>query len=168
MLPFKYDIRQIKRPHYSPQGVNRIGSTEQLTGTIQGKPASDLEERVGKALEKLNINYEFRARISSLALGTRRLTMAHANMPGEIEIDHLIDNGGQMIPILIDGEIAHFMTLYQKLSDAEKTEGINAFGKVLGWHEVVRIPFTELKTQEEADHVVRRIVGGVYIATGAT
>ncbi len=68
MLPFKYDVRQIIRPHYSPQGISRVGSQEQLTGTIQGKTASDLEERVGKALEKLNINYEFRARISSLAL----------------------------------------------------------------------------------------------------
>jgi hypothetical protein len=163
--PFKYVHRPIGRPEYHPDGINRVGSTETLVGTVQGKPASDLEERMARALDKLKVGYEFRARITSQALGQRRLTLAHANLPGEVEIDHLVE-ADQTIPILVQGEISHFMTPYQKLVDTDKQASINEFGQALGWHEVIAIPFTELKTQDEADSVARRIVAGVYVPTG--
>jgi hypothetical protein len=163
--PFKYNVRRTLSPEYTSEGVSRVGSTEQLVGSVQGKTASDLEERMSRAFDKLSINYEFRARISSLALGDRRLTQARSNLPGELEIDHLID-AGQVIPILVQGEIAHFMTPSQRLMDKEKQSLINEFGKSQGWHEVIEIPFTEIKSQEEADSVARRIANGTYIPTG--
>ena len=162
---FKYPVRRTRRPEYTSEGVGRTGSAENLVGVIQGKTASDIEERMAKAFDKLEINYEFRARISSLALGERKLTKAMANLPGELEIDHLID-AGQVIPVMIDGEIAHFMTRHQADQDKEKTALVNEFGRGLGWHEVIRIPFTEIKSQEEADSVARRIANGTYIPTG--
>lgn len=163
---FKYPVRRSRRPEYTSEGVGRTGAAENLVGVVQGKTASDLEERMSKAFDKLDINYEFRARISSLALGERKLTKAMSNLPGELEIDHLID-AGQVIPIMEDGDISHFQTPYQRIQDIEKTALINEFGRGLGWHEVIRIPFTEIKSQEEADSVARRIANGTYIPTGA-
>lgn len=160
MKPYKYSERHIGTPEF-PLGptVQRTGSAEQLTGYIQNQKASDLEERVGNALNKRKIPFEFRVRVSALLGG---LTTAHANLPGEAEIDFLIDNG-QVTPILVDGEISHFMTPYQKLQDAEKVAAIDNFGRQMGWHESVRIPFTELRDQSAADNVIRRVADGSYI-----
>ena len=163
LKPFKYKTRRIGIPEYH-NGVNRIGIAETLVGTVQGKSASDLEERMSRAFDKMKVPYEFRARISSSAMGTQRLTKAISNLPGELEIDHLV-NDGVIIPVQIDGEISHFMTPFQKLQDEEKTDAINEFGQVMGWHEVIRVPYVELKTQEDADDVARRILNGFYIPT---
>lgn len=165
MKSYKYRIRPTAAPQHTPAGLSRTGSTEVLSGTVQGKTASDLEERMAKAFDKLKIGYEFRARISSLAMGERKLTKIVANLPGEIEIDHLLFSD-QVVPVMIDGEISHFMTPYQRLEDEERTNSVNEFGKSLGWREVVRVPFTEIKTQDEADSVARRIINGVYFPTG--
>lgn len=165
-MVFKYKIKKTLPPEYTPDGLQRIGSTEVLTGVVQGKSASDLEERMCRAWDKLKVGYWFRERISSLALGERRLTQAMANLPGELEIDQLVDLN-PITPVMEDGEISHFMTPYQRLQDEERTAAINDFGRKLGWREVVRIPFTEIKTQEEADGVARRIQNGTYIPTGA-
>lgn len=159
---FKYSNVSIKIPEYHPSGASRVGVKESLTGTIQGKSASDIEERMSRAFDKLKIPYEFRARISSGAVGTQKLTKATKNIVGELEIDHLIDIG-QIVPVLVDGEISHYMTPYQKLVDEEKTTAINEFGRSVGWSKVLRVPFTELENQEEADSVARRIYNGTYI-----
>ena len=159
--PFKYRIRGEARPEYSPSGVNRVGQAETLTGRIQGKAASDIEERMARAFDKLKIQYEFRARITSTAVGAQRLTSTMANLPGELEIDHLLYTE-QITPVLIDGEIAHFMTQYQRIQDIAKTALINAYGEGQGWHPVIRVPFTEIRSQEAADSVARRILFGSY------
>jgi hypothetical protein len=160
--PFKYRIRREARNDYSPSGISRTGSREVLSGIVQGKKASDIEERMARAFDRLETPYEFRARISSLAAGDRRLTKELLNLPGEIEIDYLVFSG-QVTPVMVDGEISHFMTQAQKLEDEENTASVNEFGAALGWHEVVRVPFTEIETQEGAELVARKIVGGLYL-----
>ena len=167
MKIYKYKSRPIKQEDILPSGTRRQGAAENITGSVQNKTASDLEERMARAFDKINISYEFRARISSLAIGERRLISQGANLPGELEIDHLVV-ADQVIPVLVDGQISHFMSPYQRLEDEARTDAINSFGRASGWHEVVRVPFTELGNQEAADLVARRIANGVYIPTSST
>ncbi len=158
--PFRYSRRHPGRPEF-PNGstLQRTGSQEVLTGYIDGQKASDLEERFSNALNKFRVGAEFRVRVSALMGG---LTKAHANLPGEAEIDFLV-SAGRIIPVMIDGEIAHFMTPYQRQQDEEKTNAVNEFGANQGWHEVIRVPFTELRDQAAADNVVKRIIDGSYV-----
>lgn len=160
---FKYTGRSLHAPEYHFDGLGRVGVRESLIGMVQGKKASDLEERMSKSWDKLKVNYEFRARISSQAAGVQHITKAVRNIAGELEVDHLIDIG-QIVPVLIDGEISHYMTPYQQDQDALRTDAIDTFGRQMGWHEAIRVPFTELRTQEASDSVARRIYNGTYIA----
>jgi hypothetical protein len=161
MKPFKYKTRRIARAEYPKDGSRRIGAAENFTGSVQGKKASDIEERFARSLNKLQVSFEFQARISSG--DNPRLSATKTNQAGELEVDHLIENGGQVIPVQIDGEIGHYFTQQQKLQDEVKTDMVNDFGVSMGWSPVVRVPYTELQTQEESDRVARRIVDGLYV-----
>lgn len=156
--PYLYRTRPVAPPENNyGQTVSRTGDQEQLTGQINGMKASDLEERVYKALNKLEIPSEFRVRITSEALGDQRLTHQFANVRGETEIDFLCDHNGRTTPIFVDGQIAHFMTPYQADHDKLKADVTDTFGKQFGWREAVRLPFWKLIDQEMTDRTVRDI-----------
>lgn len=156
--PYKYRVRSPGVPDYSGgASLNRVGEKEVFTGVVQGKKASDLEERFARSLEKNGIGFEFRVRISSMIAGARRLTKVFANLPGEVEIDALVQHD-RTIPVMIDGFIGHMMAPWQQERDQEKTAIVNDFGKQFGWQEVVRIPFTELETQTLSDWAARKLL----------
>lgn len=156
--PYQYPLRPHAAPEYSyGQTVIRTGEKEVLTGIVQGMKASDLEERVARALGRLEIPFQFRARISSAALGQRRLTTKFANIRGEIEVDMLCQRDGLVTPIFVDGQIAHYFTPYQAEVDKTKTDATNEFGARLGWKPSVRLPFWRLTSQDLADRTVRNI-----------
>jgi hypothetical protein len=156
--PYKYRVQRIAPPEYNHQTVLRVGDKEVLSGTVQGMNASDLEERVAKALDKLEVDYGFRVRLTSEALGARRLTREFANMRGEIEMDFLADRSGRTYPIFVDGQISHYYTAWQIDVDKAKTNAVNEFGSRLGWSEAVRIPFWKLTNQEAADKTIRDLI----------
>jgi hypothetical protein len=156
--PYKYKQRGIAPPDMDYGHVlTRTGSKEQLTGVVQGLKASDLEERVAKSLDKLEIPFDFRARITSDALGQRHLTSQFANIKGEVEIDMLCDRNGLVTPIFVDGEIGHHFTPYQAEQDKVKTDVTDEFGRAFGWKESVRIPFWKLIDQDMTDRTIRDI-----------
>lgn len=128
-----------------------VGSAEQLTGMVNGQAASDLEERVAIALSKLQIPFQFRARINPLV----GLTEERQNVVGEVEIDFLCDFLGRLYPINVDGEISHFFMASQRTKDEQKTAKINAALKVYNAHPLIRLPYTILQTQEEADRTIK-------------
>src|SRR3990172_12636154 len=152
MKPYKYRNIQIARPEFNIHGVSRVGVKEQLTGQIQGQKASDLEERQANSYDALKVGYTFRARITSMISGSRRLTKTFANLPGEVEIDLLLDYS-PVIPVFIDGQISHFQTYWQREEDAEKTRVVNEFGSGMGWREAVRVPFVDILNKEASDQV---------------
>ena len=157
MKPYKYRNPRIAIPDYSHGNtVLRVGSQEVLSGTVQGMKASDLEERFARSLERMEIGYQFRARLTSDALGDRELTRQFANIRGEIEIDFLSESG-QVTPVFIDGQIAHYFTPYQADVDREKVNAANEFGRRFGWREAVRVPFWKLMDQETTDRTAREI-----------
>ena len=80
---------------------------EALTGAVQGKKASDIEERSARAIDEIpDWSYTFLVRISPL---TGRLTQTFRNLAGEYEIDFMASRGNELLPILIDGEVSHFL-----------------------------------------------------------
>jgi hypothetical protein len=156
LKPYHYRNPRVAPPDYTTENVLRAGDQEVLSGNIHGMKASDLEERVARALDRLEIGYEFRARLTSDALGRRELTNQFANIRGEIEIDFVCERG-QTTPIFVDGQIAHFMTPHQADVDKEKENATNEFGRRLGWREAVRIPFWKLLDQAMTDRTIRDI-----------
>ncbi len=158
--PYLYRQRPATPPDMNyGQTVIRTGDQEQLTGQINGEKASDLEERVAKSLDKLEINFDFRVRITSEALGHQKLTSSRANIRGEVEIDMLCDRNGEVTPIFVDGEIGHFFTPYQAEIDKGKADLANEFGERFGWRPSVRIPFWKLIDQTATDKTVQEVFG---------
>ena len=131
-------------PHLYKQ-VWYENTDENLTGFVDGKDASDLEERFARALVKLAIPSQFRARVNPLVPGD--ITKAHRNILGEVEIDFLANYMNRIYAILIDGEIAHFRSEWQKEVDAEKTFKINTALAPFHAKPVIRIPYWYLSNQ---------------------
>src|SRR3990167_3678026 len=129
---------------------------EVLTKLVQDKKASDLEERSARGIDKLpDWSYVFRIRISPL---TGQLTQVFRNIPGEYEIDFLCMRGSEMRPILIDGEVSHFLARWQRAVDIEREIVINRALKPYGAHPVQRIEYWKLSTQQQADRVFREVL----------
>lgn len=129
---------------------------ETLTGVVQSIKASDIEERSARALDKLaEWKYYFRWRIDPI---TGRLSPQFSNLAGEVEIDFVTVRGTEVKAILVDGEISHFMALWQRVQDEEKTEKINEYMRKIGQGDAVRVPFWKLSTQEQADRYYRELL----------
>ena len=131
---------------------------EQLTGSVQGKKASDLEERAARAMDKIpDWEYTFIIRVSPI---TGSLMSGRRGRGGEhnYEIDFLAQRGTELLPIMIDGEISHFFAQWQKVQDEQKEAIINKMLERYGARPVVRVPFWELDTQDRADVYFRRLL----------
>lgn len=124
---------------------------ETLTGFVQGKTASDLEERAARSHARLAIPTIFRLRWNPMA----GFTQVIANDPGELEIDFFSTWMGRHYPILLQGEISHFFTAEQAQKDRIKIARINEIFLPMNAHPAIVIPFTELKTQDKTDTLFR-------------
>lgn len=158
MKPYLYRVRPVAPPDYQyGQTVLRVGDKEVLSGEVQGMKASDLEERVARAMDKLEISYGFRVRLTSDALGDRRLTRQFDSIRGEIEMDFLPSEEPHP-PIFVDGQISHYLTAWQADADKVKTNAVDEFFRRVGGRKpAVRIPFWKLIDQDMADRTVREI-----------
>jgi hypothetical protein len=155
---YKYRLRPVAPPDYQyGQTLIRTGDQEVLSGMVQGMKASDLEERVARSHDKLEVSTQFRVRITSEALGNQRLTRQFANVRGEVEIDFLSEFGNRTYPLFVDGSIGHFFTAWQADADKLKTAVADEFGRQFGWNESIRIPFWKLIDQDMSDRTIRDI-----------
>lgn len=156
---YKYKSRGPAVPDFnSGKALSRTTAPVVTAGTIQGKKASDLEMMVGTALREYDVPFAFRASISPLMMSGRSFSTALDNLPGAVEIDFLAE-AGTVYPILVEGEIAHFYTAWQRDADWVKEAIINDFARAMGWHPVIRLPFTKLVTQDMAKQTVREAIG---------
>jgi len=129
---------------------------EELTGTVQDKRASDIEERSARAISKLpEWSYVFQVAINPI---TGYLSTEKTHLVNEVEIDFWAMRGNEYKAILPDGEIGHFMALWQRAHDEEKTERINAYMKRIGQGEAIRVPFWKLDTQDHADQFYKELL----------
>jgi len=142
--PFQYK-KPRRPPRPEPISIQRDTALEQFTGEIQGMPASDIEERFARALAKNGRvrGYQFRAAY-----------VAGRNMPGEVEVDFVVDTGA-ITPVFVDGEFAH-KSGAQREEDRVKTAILDdlLYGAA---QPAVRISFEQLESQEEADRTVTEL-----------
>lgn len=144
MKPFKYKIPRAKRPPVSMGAKRPPKEPELLTGFVQDKPASDIEERYAKALAKNPrvMYYNFRTPL-----------MAPTGFPGSIDLDFLVFTG-VYYPIQIDGQYAHKSATQRerdRLNDAMLDDYL---GRTMDARPVERIPFYKLEDQEMTDRLV--------------
>ena len=143
MLPYYIHKPKRKEWPPLPSAPVEISGKEVLSGYVAGKKASDLEERAAISHRKLQIPFAFRARIGAFPIPKQEFrpdedaspvdtfkdwqeaenyvevrpiipSEMAMNFPGELEIDLLADRKGVLWPIMIDGQIGHFMTEKQK------------------------------------------------------
>lgn len=136
-----------------PRRLRSQKPKETFTKVIQGKKASDLEERFARALDKLGYGYTFRYQISQFG-GSENLV----NTTGTVEVDFLVSKNGLLQPVQVDGEIAHYKAAWQREKDAQKDLKANEFFQQYGALPLVRIPFWDLDTQDRANLVTKRLM----------
>jgi hypothetical protein len=119
---------------------------EVLDKIVQGKRASDLEERFAKALDKnANVSsYEF---IVHNVVGR--------NLPGEVQLDFAV-YAPLLYPIQIDGPFAH-KNAAQRENDRMKDAILDEFLKGYAAAPVKRITDERLHTQAQADELVKEL-----------
>lgn len=149
------------RPPHIQRRVFYVNDGEVLSGFINGDKASDIEERCYRALLKRQIPHAFRFRINPM-LG---FTQVRMNIIGELEVDFLCQWKGNLYPLMIDGEISHFMAKWQIEADAKKTIKINEALSQIGARPTIRIPFTRLKDQRMTDKTISDIFDNVIPIT---
>lgn len=147
---FRYKTQKGRRESTPGNNIQVYKSPDEgFTGAILGKPASDIEERSARALDKLVeksvLFYDFRVPV-----------LAQKNMPGWKELDFVVTTYFGVQPFEIDGEIAH-KGIQQKEEDRIKDMLIDEImkGRQLP---IIRVPGEELKTQERADRYFSQIL----------
>lgn len=129
---------------------------EELTGLVQGKRASDLEERSARSISKIpDWSFTFRVRINPI---THRLSEVFTNMRGELEIDFLAIRGRIMIPIMVDGEISHYMESWQREVDLRKRAEVDDAMRAYGALPTVSVAYYELANQVLSDRYYRELL----------
>jgi hypothetical protein len=148
-------VRKIRKP---PRGVPPSGLKPQfdagnpeevLTGMIGDMKASAPEERLAKALNKSNKEYEFR-----YTMGAPR------NKPGWFEVDFIVMNHGIAHAIEVDTEFTHRQKQRADvLHDARVLKALQGRG-VMAYPVVTHVMGeTDLVDQKSADAYVKRVYG---------
>ena len=143
----QYRYKMSPRPPRMP--LNRlagVSNDERLTGYVLGKEASDLEERFARALRNTRKDFDFQQEF-----------MTPHSIPGqEKEVDFVVYDG-QPQPIEIDGTYAH-KSGEQRANDVVRDAILNEELSKYGYLPIIRIPGTELETQEATTAIVEKIL----------
>jgi len=119
-----------------------------LTGLLGGKPATDLEERFGRALQTFGLEFMFQMGVAT----------PHSPPGVKKVVDFVVLSKGIFHPIEVDGQIGH-RTSGQRGEDAIREMLLNMTFAKWGYLPLQRVKWYELETQEMADAVVRRMFG---------
>jgi len=146
-IGFRYKVKKVHQNKLD-KGVYPQPTMEKeiLTGLVQGKDATDIEEYLARALEKQGIAYKFQTSY-----------IAQMSLPGEVRLDFLVHYEGLYYPIQVDGEYAH-KSAAQKERDRQRDAILNR--RLAGLTQpVVRVPSDaqryDLTEQKSADDFVR-------------
>lgn len=146
---FQYKVRKPPSRDLPLGKINTPPDTgELLSGYIQGAKASDIEERFARALStsKRVDGFKFRFPVIS-----------PRNMPGQLEIDFVVQSAGLIYCFQVDGEIAH-KGIGKQQDDRRKDVLVNSFMKQYNAFPVKRIPWYRLSTQEQANLLIRELI----------
>lgn len=137
---------QGRRPYLPLARPVAAGSGEGLTGQVQGKQASDIEERFARGLSKNSqvLSFEFRT-----------LYFSPAGVGGGAELDFLV-RAGINWGVQTDGAFSHKSAeqrAHDVLQDARLSDYLLGAGIID--QPIVRVPGDRLQTQADADATVK-------------
>ena len=148
-MTFRYKVRRIARKPLPVGTIKHENIDEMLSGYVAGAEASDIEERFSRALSKSE-------RVSGYLF--RDPVISPRYLPGQLEVDFVVEADGVVYPFQIDGEFAHKNTS-KKMDDARKDGLVNEYLKYkYNAMPVKRIPGYELQTQDDANKLVRELL----------
>lgn len=137
----KLDVPPILRP-----AQQTVSGDEQLTGSVHGKKASDIEERFAKALEQFNIDYYF-----------QRFVETEYTLPDqEKQVDFVVYYQNRTYPVEIYGSYFHTSS-GDTLRDLERERQLNEVFRRWGWEELQVVWDYELFDMVAAQETVRRL-----------
>jgi len=152
-------IFQYEKPRrlVQPRRLNRLPQlsaapdSPPLTGLVQEKSATDIEERVARALYKIQVPFRFQVVVPVLG-----------SLPGRGKvIDFLL--GTQVYqPLEVDGPLWHTHAA-EKGEDALRELLLNAEFRKRGWLPLRRLSWLQLESQAAADHSVRQLLAGITV-----
>ena len=146
-MSYKVVLPKKKRPDFGANRQPPRGEQENLSGTVQGQNASDIEERFAIALMKRKIDFQF-----------QYVVYTAVTVPGNANVvDFLVDHNGVWLAFEIDGQIGH-MTTTQKNDDVLRDVLVNDALMRIGVGPITRIPWTKLETQELADRTLAEVL----------
>lgn len=138
-IPLRRRRERLEVPAY-PQ---RAAQQEGLTGMVNGREASDLEERFARALRKFKLDFTFQYEV-----------LTAVGIPGqENQVDFMVWTG-QPRPVEIDGDFVH-KSAGQRMKDQERDALVSQALAPYGYLPVMRIPGEEIDDQEHTDYIVR-------------
>ena len=148
MKVFQYETNRIQ-PKFRKKRLQAPSAAKAdptpLTGLIKGKQATDIEERFGRALASLGLEFRFQVRFRTVD-----------SLPGrEKEVDFVVENG-LSYPVDIDCKIGHY-TAAQRGRDRIREVLLNEVFVRRGMALLQRIAWYQLETQEQAEYIVRRL-----------
>ena len=141
-----YNWKRKRRPRRPDIPRLKFGkTTEELVGVVQGRKATDIEERMYKAFLRSGVNAN--------NIDYQPSFVAGRNMSGEIRPDFALYGGGLIQIWYADGDFFH-RTAAQRKRD-EMNDSI-LFQRMDGKIEFpIRIAGQDLETQQKADEAVR-------------
>jgi len=151
MKTFRYRTAQrSQRP--SAKGFPHIAvDTENLTGAVQGKRATDIEERTGRALAK-NGNVE--GILFQMDIGAR-------GMPGYRTLDYLVRTRLGYRALEVDGTAfvhrGEAKQAQDRLNDLQRVDGLRKMGVKV--REIEHILEPKLTSQSLADQTIKELLG---------
>lgn len=144
-LPYRYrKPRQI--PADAPTRLRPTAGDEGLTGFVQGKEASDLEERFARALSTYGLDYTFKFYVET------SYTLPYQ----EKQVDFVVQRG-QPEPWEVDGEFTHKSAEQQEYDQARDAQ-VNEALMPYGYRPVQRVTEEYLGTQDGADLFVGEFI----------
>lgn len=140
--PYLYSVPSSRVPDRTIDRPVPYSTDEELTGWVNGEKASDIEERVARALRGLNREFAFQVPIT---------------IPGrefENKVDFIVE---RRQPVEVYGEIGHDSAA-ERGDDAVREAQLNEFFAVVGLQPIRVLRWPELRTQELANNAVRELV----------
>lgn len=144
MPKFRYrraNSREQGVPAFRPTPTYNEQYDEGLTGYVHGSKASDLEERLARALDKRGLDYAFQVSIYT----------AYSLPDEEKKVDFVIEG---RLPVEPLGFIGHFLTIGQRAKDRMRELQLNEAFERIGLMPLTSVHFSKLGSQERADEYV--------------
>ena len=142
---YRYRTRSKRRSRLNIARVKPVrAGEEEFTNFVNGQKASDIEERMARALRTIGREFSFQIEVPITG-------KFHAKL-----VDYLAFSGGLIYPIEVYGEIGH-ATSAQKAADNDREAELNQTFRRNGRQHLQVDWWWELNTQEAATRKAQRM-----------